>query len=821
MTVKTALKTAGVFFHNRVEALVKAVTIVGALTISSGVTKAVPPDVVDPWRDVHGQAPSVSVPLPVYDAAKPGSWERELQWFERFGATIASADRQDNAEHKRYRQAGYETMQMPYTPSRNARERADRKNWITSYLKTPWQHKEGPESLSFSVRVPLDKKRAKVESSGYVFAGHLPEEMSVFVQEKSSRNFLPRDQWRLDKPALRVVVEGGVPGKMYRVLLLCGERFRPDSMNLDGVPPAGRRRHMEHLGEWLDDLPDMAIARPTSFNYTFSAIRPEKTGQPPYVMLPSYCWFGYQRTTTPDRLRRFEKRFGHPFDIRLMTDTCYMDPGYPPSEEMWKWMNLVREDMNGYVKDYVAECRKRGKRVRMFWGDQWIGVEPYLGDVQAGGVDEIVTALHGGPGRVRDLMSFEGDVKRFVRFTMIGGAIAKNERRHRARALHLWNQWKSEMFVDCPDGFEYLVMRKPWLESKLISSAYIDIAEDFKRVFHHVHGRERHKPMTIYVLNAWGGMRCMGRHNYRSRQLMQNFSNWSANLKFAALGEVARQGVPSDADLIVLYGEPGTAWSGGGLWDDPKLVRAVSDYVRAGGGLLCAGGGAGFHNGNFMLAELTGVEYDRAPTPYCAEELWNKNRWLEAGRPVGGFDRDKVMPVRTLSIDRAALPQAVAERCAADEIELRADCLVKLRDAAPFARADNRGVVCAVRQSGRGRVAYIGGYGIFPRLLKVLSYYLADRIDALDQLDVTDGDVLPFFYPDGNLLVVFNMRGPARSARLRFDPALAGLGDAERIALTPAEGGDAVVVDADVLRRGWPVHVEARETFYWTVSKAQ
>ena len=769
-----------------------------------------------PWRDVNGDEPVVVTPLPFFDPEQPETWETEWEWFQRFGATMAFASRKNNEEHRRYSERGIPTVAMPHTPARNAPHPKSGELWITSYLKSPWKTKAADtEALVYTLDIPQNP-RGRAEAWNYHFADHVAPEIAVHVQEQSTRAFLSRDQWSLNAEEKTVAVTGGEPGQSYRVLFLAGETYFNRGLNVDGIPPAGRRTHMATLESWLDALPDLTVARPTTFCYIFSIIRPFPALEPPYPATPARNWFGYQRTTTPDRLRRFKERYGRPFDIRLMTDTCYMDPGYPPTQDAWRWIDLVREDLQDYVKDYVAKCRKHGKRVRMFWGDQWIGVEPYLGDVEAGGIDEITTALHGGPGRVRDLMSFPGDVKRFVRFTKLPTRMIE---RHAGRARSMWRQWKAEMLVKCPDGLEYLSMYRSWLDNGAIANAYIDIAEDFKRVFHHTHGRERHKPITIVALNAWGGMRSLGRLTYTSRSLFFNMIDWSADLRFERLDEVAEQCVPADADLVILYGEPGTAWSGGGLWDDPKLERAIRSYVENGGGLLCVGGGAGFHDGRFALADLVGVEYAGAPNEYCEAGLWNRNRWNEAGEPAGAFDIDTVMPVRTLTVNRDALPKEIGERCDTAELELRADSLVRTTNATAFAATEDGRVACTLASPGKGRAAYIGGYGQAPRLMKALCYYVADTIDELDRMDTGDADVLPFFYPEGNRLVLFNTR-EGKTVSLRFDASLAGLDDAERIALTPAEGGEPVVADRRALRDGFPVELSTHETVYWIVSDA-
>jgi len=41
---------------------------------------------------------------------------------------------------------------------------------------------------------------------------------------------------------------------------------------------------------------------------------------------------------------------------------------------------------------------------------------------------------------------------------------------------------------------------------------------------------------------------------------------------FLSLQDLARDGVPANALVLLNAGEPGSSWSGGFHWDDPDLV---------------------------------------------------------------------------------------------------------------------------------------------------------------------------------------------------------------------------------------------------------
>ena len=758
------------------------------------------------------KTPMLAMPVEGVD-----DWETEISWFREFGANTAFLKGRDRAKQEKYRALGFETVAMPPTLSRNARRGKGRQDWITSYLKSPWQQK-GSAPISFSLAIPIPKPN-RVEGSAYVFADHLPLEQALFIQERGTREFLSREQWTVDLRRQSVTVHGGNAGKTYRMVFLCGERFRREQMNIDGIPPTGRAAHRRSLGRWLQRMPDLSVVRATSLNYSFSIIRPAEANRPaPFI--PSRSWYGYQRTTTPDRLNRFAKRHGHPFDIRTMIDTCYFEESYVPDEEMWRWIDLVRADMRGYAQDYADQVHKSGKKLRLFWGDQWIGMEPYLGDVDATSIDEVSTALQGPPGRVRDLMAFPGKAKRLCRFTLSRGKALKNSEDHAAQVRGNWRRWKREMLLGCPDGFEYLAMPRDWIESPA-GDAYREVMHDFQKVFQHVHGSEPHRTMKICVLNAWGPMRGWGRFSgYASRDVISNMVDWPVQIEWVSFADVARNGVPSDADVVVISGEPNTSFGGGVSWRDAKLTTAIKKYVHRGGGLCCIGG-ASYLDGRFALGELLGVRYAGPPTQNAADELWSANRWSEAGRPANAYDATLVTPEFSLVVDREALPDEVASRFHGTTVAVRADCLVAATSGKTIASATDEPVVWTLGKFGAGRTCYLAGYGDYSRFLKVVLHYVGRKITELDQLDTGDPDVPVYLYPQERLLIAFRASGTPVKVRIRFDPDLVGLGHKSRIALRPTSGGASLVLSPDEARSGFELELRPGETRYWKVEASR
>ena len=105
-------------------------------------------------------------------------------------------------------------------------------------------------------------------------------------------------------------------------------------------------------------------------------------------------------TRTPSAcsaLEDFAKEHGY----RLRSED-FVDQGYynaacrVPSERYLDWMNFIHRFVVKFGKALVDKAHKAGKRTAIFWGDHWIGVEPYLPSFLKMGIDIHVGAAEDG-----------------------------------------------------------------------------------------------------------------------------------------------------------------------------------------------------------------------------------------------------------------------------------------------------------------------------------------------------------------------------------------------------------------------------------------
>ena len=72
-------------------------------------------------------------------------------------------------------------------------------------------------------------------------------------------------------------------------------------------------------------------------------------------------------------------------------------------------------------------------------------------------------------------------------------------------------------------------------------------------------------------------------------------------MKWISLGEIAEHGVPSDAAVLLNYGNSESAWVGTDSWKDPRLAENIRSFVKNGGGFLGVGAPACFQGKNQLM----------------------------------------------------------------------------------------------------------------------------------------------------------------------------------------------------------------------------
>ncbi|MBN1558188.1 MAG: hypothetical protein JW951_08585 [Lentisphaerae bacterium] len=721
--------------------------------------------------------------------------------------------------------------------------------WFYVYLRTEWKER-GEAALRFDLLERYYPKRFRLPR------GTDPA-ITFYVEERGRPDFLDPGAYTADRAEATLTLTGGEPGRQYRAIFLANDRgvpyhFRFDLDNpraaiADATVASVRERQLARLKRDLEAHPDVAVIRPTSEIYDrLGKVRDPDDNSP--GALSHMARQSYWQTMHPDRLARFETLYGRPFDPRWIIDTGFGENGYVPPEGLMQWVDLVRNDVGLFVRQRNNLVHAHGKRVRLFFGDNFVGIEPYLGDVEYNGYDEMVMAMDGGPGLIRFITAFPGTVRRVARFQWSGTNFPAEEYAVQYRAC--WRWIKREALFHCMDGLTLGGVGTKAADLPPLAHETRRIFEDFQTVYDRVHGREAftHEDFNVVVLSAWGRMRSWRIFDHYLSQMAFNrhLVDLPVKIRWLSFNEVIETGIPDNTALVILNGEPDTAWGGGRYWRDETLVAAVRRYVRDGGGLLAVGAPT-LVDGEFALADVLGVRYTGAPNEACAEALWSPTRWAEGHRrpddyPVGG-----VMPLAKIRPNLYTLPPELQGRFDDQGAAwtIRFPATVVTNGAAVLAFEDFEDVGDggeayrfryflgrAFKQTrtgvfinayGRGRSVLIGGWGNTPdyrSLLKPLLFYAAGRTEALDRLNSGDPQVAVYYYPAARRLIAYNHAARRKTTAVLFDPALAGIGSGA-VRLTAMDDAVASIEqDTAGLRRGFPVTLEAGQAAYWTVSAA-
>ncbi|MBN1558024.1 MAG: hypothetical protein JW951_07750 [Lentisphaerae bacterium] len=696
----------------------------------------------------------------------------------------------------------------------------DPSEWVHCYLKTLWKEKaEGPLSLPLS----------EVYDSREFYFDPRTDPGRVRVVARGSGRVLPPSAWEADWSNRRIEVRGGATGEQYRaifpVAIVKSAHANPQKSYppryTDGVSsPERRALHYEQVRAKVRNFPEASVFRPTSLQYFFLLLwQPPAAGEKRGDYM-AYSAYAYWAGMNPARLALYEARYGEAFDPLWIMERGYGEEGYLPHPAYRRWIDLMREEVGEYARGMNDIIHAGGRRSRWFWGDDWKGVEPYLGDVDRAGFDEVVLSLSGGAPSVRRLTGFSSPARRIMRLPWINLERDHPEIFHERWAEH-WRWIRRETFVRCPAGITVGGDVRGAFDAGL-GEPIVDTMREFRKIHSRIYEKRLfdNDGLTFYIADAWGPMRAwtVPCHYVSRTETLKAMVDWPVKIRFVSFDQIASGGVPDDAALLIIAGEPDTAWAGGDLWENPELVGAVRAYVEGGGGLL-AMGGASLTGGTFALGDLLGIAYREPATARAADRLWNVTRWVDAGRSPSAFDtmQDTYLKRQPELVEDRLPPPLRGDFGLPAPSLFYGDTLIDARaTAAVIARDADGGPAAVLASPGRGRAGYLAGYGNNPRFLKVLSFYLAGAMDALARLDSDHPSVAVYAYPEERLAIVFNHGPRAVDARVRLDPAVLGLAAAEGgLLLRDLDEGRDRPVSREALREGIDVSLDPGQTVYW------
>jgi len=399
-------------------------------------------------------------------------------------------------------------------------------------------------------------------------------------------------------------------------------------MCVDPFVPEVYTHLMNYFDEWLDLHPHTDVVRLTTLAFGFMLIRNNK----------QECiirdWVSYCEAVSTTALQLFEEANGYRLSAEVFVQGGqYADMNLPPTKEMLDWMSFIEDFSIKYGKDLVRKIHKAGKQAAMFWGDHWIGAEPFGERFNELGIDIIIGAAEDGNAlrRVSDVPLKMVKELRFYPYFFPD--VFKDDINPVKESMINWVKIRRAMMRQPVDrigwgGYLSLANKFPdFIEHISV------ITEEFKSLYDKSNNEGSWSTgIRVGVLNCWGKLRSWMVQTsptekfYHGREDVMDFVGTNINEALAGLpvdvgffsfDEILQNPDRlNDFDVIINDGVQGSAWSGGEYWVNPIIVTALRKWVYNGGGFIGVAQPSAYPvcDKIFQLSDILGVDVELGQT---------------------------------------------------------------------------------------------------------------------------------------------------------------------------------------------------------------
>ncbi|BCU78049.1 1,3-beta-galactosyl-N-acetylhexosamine phosphorylase [Luteolibacter sp. LG18] len=582
------------------------------------------------------------------------------------------------------------------------------------------------------------------------------------VHDRTTGEKVPGPQWSFDPAAGTVTLRDITPWHQYTVNFLVQQIWDSTSMHnhltngwtcdpimsVDPWHPACYDHLMRWFDRWLEEHPATTVVRLTTLCYHFP-IDSGADGKTRY-----FDGQGYADTVSIPALLDFEAKHGY-----RPTSEDFVDAGYyrnthrVPTVRQRQWMDHIHAFIVRFGRDLTDRIHRAGKKAAIFWGDHWIGMEPYLPGFQEMGIDIHINACEGGV-VARRCAEAPGPQVKELRFYPYLFPDTFND--HGGQPLRdsqlFWANVRRGLLRGLVDrigygGYLSLAARFPAFVDHVA-----DIAREFRTLLEVTGGtRSWRIPVKVAILNAWGACRSWIPMEGRDQKfavpysdnmfllarsyLLECLAGLPVDVAFLSFDDVLAHGIPGDVDVVINDGDTGTAQSGGDHWLQPAIVAAIRRFVHQGGGFIgVREPSACLANGRvFQLADVLGVDQETGQSP--------------GQRPVAEWSADPghfILGGEPLELDFGTAQSHVAP---------------VLHDTQVLATGPGGHVLASARDCGQGRAVYFAGLPAtldnYRLLLRAL-VWAAHKEDALERWHSTHPHTDCAWYPETRRLVIVN-----------------------------------------------------------------
>ncbi|MNC17701.1 1,3-beta-galactosyl-N-acetylhexosamine phosphorylase [compost metagenome] len=517
---------------------------------------------------------------------------------------------------------------------------------------------------------------------------------------------------------------------------------KPHEIPFDVKQPHSNVFILDTMKQWLRDNPEVDVVRFTTFFYQFSLVF-NQYGKEKFV-----DWFGYGASVSVAMIEDFRKEKGYALTAEDFVDQGYYNSSFRvPTKAYLEYVDFVSAFVSVETKRLVDLVHQSGKEAIMFLGDQWIGVEPYGPYFESTGLDAVVGSV--GDGTTLRMISDIPHVKytegRFLPYFFPDVFYEGND-----PVLEARENWITARRA---------ILRKPidrmgyggYLSLAYKFPAFVDYVEKITDEFRDIHGHilqtKPYSGLKVAVLNCWGALRTWQAftvaHSLYSKQaysyygILESLSGMSVDVQFISFEDVLGKGVDPSIDVIINAGDVHTAFSGGEVWKNTRLIELLREWVYSGGGLIGVGepSAVSHHGRFFQLADCFGVDKELGFS-LSTDKYFSKVT-------EGHFITDNITEFH---------------------FGESMNNVYALHDGVSILEYSNGEIHLAANQAGEGRAVYIAGLPYTPqnsRLLMRSLYYAAGKEADLQRWYADNPSCEVHAYPEsGTYAIVNNSHDP-------------------------------------------------------------
>ena len=496
--------------------------------------------------------------------------------------------------------------------------------------------------------------------------GYFDEQLTLNEDENSLSRWQVIDRtsgkevaWEYDKTTKRVIVKNAEYMHEYtvnffaKVLWDATQIYNCTANNwtvdkdrdIDPVFPEAADLMESDLEKWLIENPQINVIRFTTFFYHFFLIHADKTKN---MRQKYFDWFGYAMTASPTMFDIFEKTYGYKITIEDIVDGGYYANSFrTPTKTTLDYMNCVEKFVAQTVRRFTDIVHKHGRDAMMFWGDNWIGGEPYGDYFKDMGLDAVVGSVNSGL-TMRMIAELPNLKYREARLHPYFFPDTMPEGRDEFVTEYRQNLWREErraLLRKCVDriGFGgYLSIADKF--PKFLAQVQ-KICDEFREIYDTLDGQKPYCSLKVAILNAWGKKRSWMTHMVcqdapyqkilSSQGVLECLVGLPVDVDFISFDDVLN-GALDSYDVVLHYGERDNAFVGAKYWENQEVVAKVRAFIYGGGGFIGMGQPSAVDKGGrfFQLAAALGVDeelsysmfapkynYEKAKTHFILEDV--------------------------------------------------------------------------------------------------------------------------------------------------------------------------------------------------------